>query len=225
MTAAFATLHGQVAFGRLTRPHRGHGPPSLVAVDHCSAECTGIHAARRGTRHEALEPIRQGVVERFGAVAKDIAAGLSTRHDHGSRSMAHDFRREVAWLGATSSPAFVRAPEDNGCVERFVRILEKNLLWVRTFGHRRGAPPGPAGVPRALQRALADRAPRTPLARPVPTRPDGPCPAGRIDAIRRLTLRGWYTIRLPHHPVGRYPAARVERHRASCRRTPGRCSA
>ena len=133
MTAAFATLHGQVAFGRLTRPHRGHGPPSLVAVDHCSAECTGIHAARRGTRHEALEPIRQGVVERFGAVAKDIAAGLSTRHDHGSRSMAHDFRREVAWLGATSSPAFVRAPEDNGCVERFVRILKENLLWVRTF--------------------------------------------------------------------------------------------
>ncbi len=32
----------------------------LVAVDHCSAGCVGIHAAIRGTRFEALQPIRQG---------------------------------------------------------------------------------------------------------------------------------------------------------------------
>ena len=119
MTAAFTVEHGQVAV--------------FVAVDHCSAECVGIHAARRGTRHEALEPIRQGVVERFGAVAEGAAQGLSVRHDHGSQYMAHDFQREVAWLGATSSPAFVRAPEGNGCAERFIRTLKENLLWVRTF--------------------------------------------------------------------------------------------
>ena len=32
----------------------------FVAVDHCTAECIGLHAAKRGTRFEALEPIRQG---------------------------------------------------------------------------------------------------------------------------------------------------------------------
>ena len=119
MTATFTTEHGQVAV--------------FVAVDHRSAECTGIHAALRGTRFEALEPIRQGVVERFGAVAEDVAQGLSIRHDHGSQSMSHDFQREVAWLGAASSPAFVRAPEGNGCAERFIRTLKENLLGVRTF--------------------------------------------------------------------------------------------
>lgn len=31
------------------------------------------------------------------------------------------------------SPAFVRAPEGNGCAERFIRTLKENLLWVRTF--------------------------------------------------------------------------------------------
>ena len=31
----------------------------FIAVDHCSAECVGIHAVLHGTRHEALEPIRQ----------------------------------------------------------------------------------------------------------------------------------------------------------------------
>ncbi len=40
---------------------------------------------------------------------------------------------EIAWLGAASLPAFIRAPEGNGCAERFIRTLKENLLWVRTF--------------------------------------------------------------------------------------------
>ena len=38
----------------------------FVAVDHCATACIGLHAAKRGTRFEALEPIRQGIRERFG---------------------------------------------------------------------------------------------------------------------------------------------------------------
>ena len=105
----------------------------FIAIDHHNAECVGIHAARRGTRFEALEPLRQGVRRHFGAVAKDVARGLSVRHDHGSCYMAHDFQAELAFLGAESSPAFVRAPEGNGCAERFIRTLKENLLWVQSF--------------------------------------------------------------------------------------------
>ncbi|MBB2162934.1 IS3 family transposase, partial [Gluconacetobacter sacchari] len=57
----------------------------FIAIDHYSGECTGIHAARRGTRFEALEPIRQGVRRHFGAFAEKVATGLSLRHDHGSQ--------------------------------------------------------------------------------------------------------------------------------------------
>ena len=28
---------------------------------------------------------------------------------------------------------FVRAPEGNGCAERFIRTLKENLLWLHTF--------------------------------------------------------------------------------------------
>ena len=105
----------------------------FVAVDHCSTECIGIHAARRATRFEALEPIRQGVRACFGAFAGSIAAGLRLRHDHGSQYVADDFQRELAFLGITPSPAFVREPEGNGCAERFIRTLKENLLWVRRF--------------------------------------------------------------------------------------------
>jgi putative transposase len=133
----------------LTSTLTGEGQASIfVTVDHASTECLGIHAARRGrrsgatsggrpwepgARFEALEPLRQGVRACFGAFAEGIASGLKLRHDHGSQFVADDYQREIAFLGIASSPAFVREPEGNGCVERFIRTLKENLLWVRRF--------------------------------------------------------------------------------------------
>ena len=118
----------------MTTTWTGEGQVAVfVAIDHHSAECVGLHAARRGTRFEALEPLRQGVRQHFGGFAKHIAAGLALRHDHGSQYMSDAFQRELTFLGIESSPAFVRAPEGNGCAERFIRTLKENLLWVRTF--------------------------------------------------------------------------------------------
>ena len=111
----------------------GEAGSGVVAVDHYSAECVGIHAARRATRFEALEPIRQGVRRCFGGFAQGIGRGLAMRHDHGSQSMSDAFQKELAFLGIESSAAFVRAPEGNGCAERFIQTLKENLLWVRTF--------------------------------------------------------------------------------------------
>jgi putative transposase len=85
----------------LTSVITGEGQAAVfVAVDHCSAECLGIHASRDANRFEALEPV---------------------------------FQAEIRFLGITSSPAFVREPEGNGCAERFIRTLKENLLWVRPF--------------------------------------------------------------------------------------------
>jgi len=118
----------------LTSTATGEGQASIfITVDHGSTECLGIHAARQATRFEALEPLRQGVRACFGAFAKGIAGGLMVRHDHGSQFVAHDYQRELAFLGIQSSPAFVREPEGNGCAERFIRTLKENLLWVRRF--------------------------------------------------------------------------------------------
>ena len=118
----------------LTTTITGEGQAAVfVAVDHCSAECIGIHAHARATRFQALEPIRQGVRQHFGGCTKNIARGLSVRHDHGSQYMSDAFQKELEFLGIERSPAFVRAPEGNGCAERFIRTLKENLLWVQTF--------------------------------------------------------------------------------------------
>lgn len=106
----------------------------FVAVDHCSGEFVGIHAASSANRWEALEPIRQGVGKHFGAVDREgVASGLTLRHDHGSNYMSGDFQREIRFLGMVSSPAFIRQPEGNGVAERAIRTLKEQLLWVQHF--------------------------------------------------------------------------------------------
>jgi transposase InsO family protein len=110
------------------------GPATVFgAVDHFTAECVDTHAARCGTRFEALEPLHQGLREHCDAYRAEAAAGLALRHDHGSQFMSDLFQTELRFLGIASSPAFVREPAGNGCAERFVRTLKEQLLWIERF--------------------------------------------------------------------------------------------
>jgi len=114
-TAAWTLRQGQVTV--------------FAALDHHSGECLGIHAAKYGTRHEALEPIRQAVKRVYDEYDVGVASGLLLRHDHGSQYVSHDFQAELRFLGIESSPSYVRSPEGNGVVERFFRTLKEQLLW------------------------------------------------------------------------------------------------
>jgi putative transposase len=124
MWGADATATVTVAEGTVT---------VFAAIDHCTAECVGIHVVKKATRFEALEPIRQGIKEHFGLFSGGSAAGLRLRPDHGSVYMSDDFQTEIKFLGIEPSPAFVRQPEGNGCIERFFRTLKEQLLWIRHF--------------------------------------------------------------------------------------------
>ena len=110
---------------------RAYGVQRVCRVWHGAR--SSVYAAKHGTRFGALEPIRQGMRERFGGIGDGGARGLRLRHDHGSNDRADDFQQEVAFFGIDSSPSFVREPEGNGVAERFIRTLKENLLWVRRF--------------------------------------------------------------------------------------------
>jgi putative transposase len=83
----------------------------FVAADHCTTECMGLHAAKKATRFEALEPLRQAVRDYCGGFRAGAAEGIRNRHDHGSQYMSDDYQTEIAFLGMESSPSFVRQPE------------------------------------------------------------------------------------------------------------------
>ena len=106
----------------------------FVAVDHCTAECIGLHAAKRGTRFEALESIRQGIRERFGGIGDGVARGLRLRHDHGSNYLADDFQQEVAFFGIQSSPRLrAGARRQRRRWSASSASLKEYLPWVRSF--------------------------------------------------------------------------------------------
>src|SRR5205823_14070848 len=86
-----------------------------------------------GDRWAALEPIRHGVRYAFGAFAKDIARGLKIRCDWGPQYIADAWINEVKWLGITISPSYVGEPECNGVVERFMRTLKEQCLYLHSF--------------------------------------------------------------------------------------------
>jgi len=112
----------------------GEGQATIfIVTEHFTGECLGIHGCRPGTRFEALEPVKQAVAEIFGSTEENVAEGVRLRHDNGSVYVSEDFQREIRYMGLESSPSFVRAPEGNGCAERFIRTLKEQLLWLRFF--------------------------------------------------------------------------------------------
>ena len=93
-----------------------------------------MHPDRTVNPHLTCPLLR--VRRHFDAIGKNVAHGLSARHDHGSRYMPDTFQTEMGFLGVQSSPAFTLGARGNGCVERFIRTLKENLLSIRTFEHR-----------------------------------------------------------------------------------------
>src|SRR5712692_5512355 len=103
------------------------------AIDHFSDDIVGWHTAKLGDRWAALEPLRQGVRHAFGRFGKDVARGLRIRCDWGPQYIADAWINEVKWLGITISPSYVGEPECNGVIERFMRTLKEQCLYLHQF--------------------------------------------------------------------------------------------
>ena len=117
----------------LTSVMTGEGQAAVfIAVDHCSAECVGLHASRSADRFEALEPVRQAVRERFGTFGKNLASGLA-------------FATITASVCEPPLPSGDPLPRHRKLAglrprarrqrlaQRFIRVLKENLLWVPRF--------------------------------------------------------------------------------------------
>src|SRR4029453_5524564 len=103
------------------------------AIDHCVDELVGWHTTKIGDRWAAPGPLREGVRQVFGRFAKDIARGLRIRCDWGPQYIADAWINEVKWLGMTITPSYVGEPECNGVIERFMRTLKEQCLYLHRF--------------------------------------------------------------------------------------------
>ena len=103
------------------------------AIDHCSEDIVGWHVAKRGDRWAALEPIRQGIRAHYRNYATKIALGLGLRHDWGPQYCANQFLGELRWLGIKSTPSYVGEPQCNGIMERWIRTLKEECIYLHDF--------------------------------------------------------------------------------------------
>jgi putative transposase len=107
----------------------------FAAIDHYSCEVLGWHLIEvgQGDAWAALEPVKQALRKRRGALSQKAGTGISIRHDWGPQYNAGVFRKELDYLGLGNSPGFVHEPETNGVIERFFRTLKEECLWVHDF--------------------------------------------------------------------------------------------
>ena len=68
-----------------------------------------------------------------GQYAPQIAVGLGLRMDWGPQYTARQFLGELAWLGIRPSPSYVGEPECNGIIERWMRTLKEECLYLHDF--------------------------------------------------------------------------------------------
>jgi len=58
---------------------------------------------------------------------------LGLRMDWGPQYTAHQFLGELRWLGIRPSPSYVGEPECNGIMERWIRTLKEECLYLHDF--------------------------------------------------------------------------------------------
>ena len=80
-----------------------------------------------------MERLREAIRAAKGRYDTNIAKGTKLRHDHGSQCNSHAFQEDLKAADIELSPSFRRQPEGNGCVERFIRTLKGQLLWLHQF--------------------------------------------------------------------------------------------
>ena len=167
----------------------GEGTATVfVAVDHCSS---GVHrhscsGHRRPFRGPGADP--PGSPRTLRRRRQGYRRGLQLRHDHGSAYMSDHFQKQIDFLGIESSPSFVRAPEGNGCSERFIRTPQGESPVGPILCHGRRAPSCPARIQESLQREVAPRA--TQLSDAKPGAPE--LPAGVVQGgltIRQISVQ------------------------------------
>ena len=62
-----------------------------------------------------------------------LVRGLAIRCDWGPQYIADAWINEVKWLGITISPSYVGEPQCNGVIERFMRTLKEQCLYLHRF--------------------------------------------------------------------------------------------
>ena len=102
-------------------------------IDHHDRGIIGHRIAKEGTARAALDALEMGVINRFGALEKNIIPGIELKLDHGSQNTAHLFTNDAQWLGFELAYTYVGNPQGNAIAERVIGTVKRECIWHHRF--------------------------------------------------------------------------------------------
>ena len=132
-------------------PVGAEAPPDVPARWSAARKTDVVLRLLRGAPVDVVARETHPVLHRAGGVVLVVRCdrprqrrhrGLARREDRRplgrprARAPGHAadaFRNELTWLGITHTPSFVGEPQCNGVIERFIRTLKEQCLWLHRF--------------------------------------------------------------------------------------------
>ena len=105
---------------------------AIVVIDCWNREIIGYRISRRQNAHQAAGALEDALVHRF-AGKKSLAHGTRLRSDNGLIFYSKEFMKLVAAYGLETEYITPYNPEQNGVVERFMRTLKEECIWLQGF--------------------------------------------------------------------------------------------
>ena len=103
-----------------------------LVMDRCTREILGWRLSRRGNAKAAEAALEEALINRFGALAR-LAEPLILRSDNGLVFCSFRFSGTVRRYGNTQEFIQPHTPQQNGMVERLIRTIKEQCIWLHRF--------------------------------------------------------------------------------------------
>lgn len=104
----------------------------IPVLDNCTRECIGWVFSRRGRAREAMDAVREAVINRFGS-PWEVPEELELLTDNGSIFLANDFLGKMDEYGIDQTFTPYDCPSANGLAERFIKTVKEEKTWHYVF--------------------------------------------------------------------------------------------
>ena len=103
-----------------------------LVIDCADREVIGWRISRRGTALVAEAALEDALIHRFGPGAQERKA-LVIRSDNGLIFQARSYRQTLQDYGLSQEFITPYTPEQNGLVERVIRTMKEECVWLQNF--------------------------------------------------------------------------------------------
>jgi putative transposase len=105
----------------------------MAVIDCCTRKLVGVHVSRRGRAVEAEKALEMACLAEFGLLYAQGGARPVLRSDNGKVFTSRRFMGRCKQYGLSQEFITPYTPQQNGMIERFLRSLKEECVWLHNF--------------------------------------------------------------------------------------------